>query len=165
MLTYGSSCKNLDLCPVNIRFLQANRTKKSFLIAPPHGISASINVLKETLIHWGKPRFSCWKASFPPNPFPWKGVFGIYLYWFIQVRASPWSRFLRHYIPRWFIQRFPKIRMTKCPSLKDFAIAPMTMLIPRNFCSLFMRWPWRSGVFCFSRAKKYAIITPYFVIG
>ena len=43
----SSSCKNLDLPPVNLRFLQANLTKNSLACRPPHlcGIALEKHVL------------------------------------------------------------------------------------------------------------------------
>ena len=32
----SAACKNLDLPPVNLRFLHLHLTKNSFVIAPPH---------------------------------------------------------------------------------------------------------------------------------
>jgi hypothetical protein len=45
----SASCRNLDLPPVNLRFLQSHLTKNAFAIAPTHlcGIALKIRPLPE----------------------------------------------------------------------------------------------------------------------
>ena len=42
----SASCRNLDLPPVNLRFLQSHLTKNAFAIAPTHLCGIALNQIK-----------------------------------------------------------------------------------------------------------------------
>ncbi len=44
----SASCRNLDLPPVNLRFLQSHLTKNSFVTAPPHLRGVALNQYENT---------------------------------------------------------------------------------------------------------------------
>ena len=47
----SSSCKNLDLLPVNLRFLQANLAKNSLAHRPPHLCGIALSFAINDLLH------------------------------------------------------------------------------------------------------------------